>query len=470
METPKLENKHINLFALSQGMNTMAQSIPLTYLTLFLTDYLKVSPVAIGTGLLIAKTVDFLASLVAGIIIEKSNMKHGKYLSWVRLLTFTLFFGNIVQMIDTTAFIDNPNLRLTIVCIFYVMFHGSMNFSSSARGALITKLAGADMENRKRLTARQTQVGAAVSIITSAVTLPAINLVERLTGSESLGFFMVTFIFSCCFLVVNLIYVRSVQAFDPPMLADAPRKKTATVKEMVQSVVTNKQMLVLFFGFTMNTIGGQVFTGLTAYFFRATDNFDFMTVAFTARSIVALLCSMAGPSLGRKLGKKKALLLSWGIYACVMLGIRFFAVDAEGNANLLFITCMLCLANGGMYLYTVFMTTYYLDCGEYGYYTTGVDNRTMAVTVMNWPTKIGFALGGSLVGFAVGMAGYHAPTETAAAYVDDMGRFLTIWSVIPACTTALAMLIIALGYKLTEEQAAEYAKANLEREQAEAKA
>lgn len=466
METPKLENRHINLFALSQGMNMMAQTVPLTYLTLFLTDYLKISPLAIGTGLLIAKTCDFLISLVAGIVIEKSNMKRGKYLSWVRLLTFTLFFGNIVQMLDTTAFISSPNLRLAVVCVFYVMFHGSMNFSASARGALITKLAGADMENRKRLTARQTQVGAATSIITSAVTLPAINLVKSMTGSDSLGFFVVTLVFSVCFLITNLIFAHSVQAFDPPTTEGAPRKKTASVKEMVQSVVTNKQMLVLFFGFTVNTVGGQVFTGLTAYFFRATDNFNFMTVAFTARSIVALLCSMAGPALGRKLGKKKSLLIAWGIYAAVMVGIRFFAVDAAGNANLFFITVMLCLSTGGMYLYTVFMTTYYLDCGEYGYYVTGVDNRTMAVTVMNWPTKIGFALGGSLVGYAVALSGYHAPTETAAAFVDDMGRFLTIWALIPACTTALAMLIIGFGYKLTEEQAAEYAKANMEREQA----
>ena len=84
----------------------------------------------------------------------------------------------------------------------------------------------------------------------------------------------------------------------------------------------------------------------------------------------------------------------------------------------------------------------------------------------NGNPKIGFALGGSLVGYAVALSGYHAPTETAAAFVDDMGRFLTIWALIPACTTALAMLIIGFGYKLTEEQAAEYAKANMEREQA----
>ena len=107
MEKPALTQRHVNLFALANGLNMMAQTIPLMYLTLFMTDYLHISPVAIGTGLLIAKTVDFLVGLVAGIIIEKSRLKH-KYLSWIRLLTVTLFFGNIVQVLDTTAFISSP--------------------------------------------------------------------------------------------------------------------------------------------------------------------------------------------------------------------------------------------------------------------------------------------------------------------------------------------------------------------------
>ena len=141
-----------------------------------------------------AKTVDFLVGLVAGIIIEKSRLKH-KYLSWIRLLTVTLFFGNIVQVLDTTAFISSPTVRLTIVCVFYAMFHCSMNFNATARATMIAKMAGADMEGRKMITARQAQVGAAASIVSSAVTLPAIHLVEKLTGSPSLGYFVVALIF-----------------------------------------------------------------------------------------------------------------------------------------------------------------------------------------------------------------------------------------------------------------------------------
>ena len=100
---PVLTNSLINLNALSNGFNTMAFGVVGMYMTMFMTDYLGINPVAVGTGMLIAKTFDFIISLVAGVIIEKANMKHGKYMSWIRICTVTLFFGNSIQLLDTRA-------------------------------------------------------------------------------------------------------------------------------------------------------------------------------------------------------------------------------------------------------------------------------------------------------------------------------------------------------------------------------
>lgn len=463
MEKPKLTSLHINTYALANALNTMAFTVPTLYLNLFMTDYLGISGVAIGTGLLVAKTVDFIVSIIAGVVIEKSNMKHGKYLSWIRLLTITLFFGNIVQMLDTSSFISNPTIRLAIVCIFYMMFHCSMNFFATSRAALIPKLAGADMEARKKLTARQAQVGAAATIISSAITLPAIQLVERLIGSPSMGYFVVALVFSASFVVVNVIFVKSAQPFDPPT-QEASKKKTATVAQMFSSVVTNKQMLILFVSFTIFTLGTQIYTGLTAHFFRVTGTFSSMTIALTARSICALGATLVGPAIGRKLGKKGALICGWSVYALGGVVIWLFALNSAGQANLIAMTVGMCLCESARYLYMVFMANYYLDCGEYGYYTTGIDNRTMAVTVMNWPTKIGFALGGSLVGFSISWAGYVAPVGTAAPYFQYMDRFMMVLGLIPAICVVVATVIILVLYKLTDKEAAHYAKANAERE------
>ncbi len=465
MEKKKLSPMLVNSYALGQGALTMAFTVPTMFLTVFMTDYLGIDPVALGTGMGIAKALDFIISIVAGGIIEKVEMKHGKYMSWIRLLTITLFFGNIVQMLDTTAFIGNSTLRLVIVCVFYVMFHGSMNFNATARAAMIPKIAGADMEARQTLTTRQAQVGAATSILSSLATLPCVNFVEKLTGSPSLGYFIVTLVFSLAFVGCNMIFIKEAQPYDPPTMAGAAKKQSPTVAQMISSVVTNKQMLIVFFGFTIFTVGTQIYSGLTAYYFRVTDNYNFMTVATTARSVCAFLASMVIPKFAKKFGKKMSLVIGWVGYGIGLVIIGLLAMDTEaGTANLAIMTVAMCFCQVAMYMYTPFMANYYLDCGEYGYYTTGVDNRTMAVTVMNWPTKIGFAVGGTLVGYALAWSGYFVPEGASIGTFESLKMFMTMFAIVPAITCFIAAAWIFVFYKLTDEEAAMYAKANAERE------
>ena len=462
----QVSSKIVNLNALSQGFNTMAFGVTGMYMTMFMTDYLGIDPVAVGTGMLIAKTFDFIISLVAGVIIEKANMKHGKYMSWIRICTVTLWFGNSIQLLDTRAFISNPTMRLLPVMIGYMMFHGSMNFNATARAAMIPKLAGADQEGRKRITARQSQVGSAVSIISSAITLPFINFVANKTGNEALGYFIVPCFFSCCFLVFNILYCKEAQPYDMYDPNPAAAKSRPSISQMVSSIVTNKQMLILFLGFTIHGIGNQLYAGVVTYFFRVTGCFDKYTIVITTRSILAFLASLVAPSLGRKLGKKGALVISWTLTAVAGVIIGLFALRSDGSANLIAMATGMCLKQVSMYLYSVFMAIYWLDCGEYGYATTGVDNRTMAVTVMNWPTKISMALGGSLVGYGIAWAGYNPPVNGSAPSFTYMNRFMLIIGWAPVIFTAVAVVIIALLYKLSDEEAAKYAQMNVEREAA----
>jgi len=462
---PVLTSKIINLNAFSQGFNTMAFGVTGMYMTMFMTDFLGIDPVAVGTGMLIAKTFDFIISLVAGVIIEKANMKHGKYMSWIRICTVTLFFGNSILLLDTRSFISSPTVRLIPIMIGYMMFHGSMNFNATARAAMIPKLAGADQEGRKKITARQSQVGSAVSIISSAITLPFINFVAAKTGNEALGYFIVPLVFSTCFLITNIMYCKEAQPFDQ-YDPNATAKSRPSISQMVSSVVTNKQMLILFIAFTINGIGGQLYAGVVTYFFRCTGSFGKYTIVITARSILAFCASLVAPSLGRKLGKKGALVTSWTLTCVAGVIIAMFALNKDGSANLIAMATGMCLKQMSMYLYSVFMAIYWLDCGEYGYATTGVDNRTMAVTCMNWPTKISMALGGSLVGYGIAWAGYNPPANGSAPSFTYMNRFMLIIGWGPVVFTAVATVIIVLLYKLSDEEAARYAKENAEREAA----
>ena len=455
MAKQKLTKLDINLYALAQGTLTMAFTVQTLYLTLFMTDYLGISAALVGSSMLVVKTFDFIISLVAGMIIEKANFKHGKYVSWLRMLTATLFFGMLIQMFDTTPYIGSQLGRTVIVCIGYCMFHGSMNFNATARGAMIPQMCGADMEARKMITTRQAQVGAVVSILGSAVILPVITFTGGIFG-EAKGYFIASLLFSTIFLFFNIVFVKRASRFDPPD-AQRAQKKVPTVGEMVKSIITNKQMIILVAIFSIFTIGTQIFVGVTAYYFRVvTGRFEMMTVALTARSIVAFLASLCVPAIGRKFGKKGAMVIGMSLYGISALGTWLL-----GLKSMWFVIVFMCTAQGAQYIYTSLRTNYFLDCGEYGYYTTGQDNRTMAVSIMNLPTKIGFAIGGSLVGYGLAWAGYEANMVVTETFVT---RYMMVLGLFPAIFMLIAAALSVFGYKLTDAEAKKYAEANEARE------
>ncbi|MBE6038050.1 MAG: hypothetical protein E7218_02445 [Anaerofustis stercorihominis] len=460
---PKLTSLHINTYALSQGLDMMAGQIPTQYLMMFCTDFLGISPIAYGSAMGIAKTFDFFICIFAGPIIEKSNGKHGKYISWLRILTCTLFFGNLIQLFDTSGFITNPTIKLFIVCCGYMMYHGSKNFSATVRGSLVRKLAGANMEDRRKLTTRQSQVSAAVSIISSAITLPSISLVEKLTGSPTLGYFIVAAVFSTSFLICNIIFIKLAAPFDPPQAVNKAGK-TASVKDLFESIFTNKQMLILVITYTLFNIGSQINAGVTAYFFRVTGTFGQYALVQTIRSLVAFGASVVVPPIGKKLGKKTSLVIGRYMWAASLLFIYVFALKKDGSANLVMMTIGLCLSRVAMYTYTPFGVNYWLDCAEYGYYTTGKDRRGFAAAVMNIPTKIGMAIGGTAVGYLVAWSGYIVPEGATVGYFEHMNRYMMVIGLIPAIVGIASAVLTQFFYKLTDEEAAAYAKANAEKD------
>ncbi|MCR3923501.1 MAG: hypothetical protein NUK65_13480, partial [Firmicutes bacterium] len=91
------------------------------------------------------------------------------------------------------------------------------------------------------------------------------------------------------------------------------------------------------------------------------------------------------------------------------------------------------------------------------------DNRTMALTVMNWPIKIGFIAGGAAVGFGLALIGYTAGMEITAAFAS---KFMLLLGLVPATFSVIALLLTIFGYKLTDEQAEFYAAENVKREAA----
>ena len=76
------------------------------------------------------------------------------------------------------------------------------------------------------------------------------------------------------------------------------------------------------------------------------------------------------------------------------------------------------------------------------------------------PMKIGMALGGAIATYGLAFIGYHAGMTIDGAFQT---KFMFLLSIIPAVLVLIGALIMLIGYKITDEDAARYAAENAAR-------
>ena len=406
----------------------------------------------VATLLLIARIADFAVSLTAGAIVQKSNLKWDKYRSWLLILRWTIFAGCILQFVNTST-LPLP-VRLVTVTLGYFLLHFSMNFVSLAQFGILAVMAGTSMEDRNRLAARSAQAGTIGGIITSATIIPLINFLTPHVGSNA--YLIVAASFALLFVLGVEVISRAAAPYDNPETSQHSGGPAVTVKDMIDSVVTNKQLLILVLTNTLSMIAGQVSMGIATYYFMyVVGNFTLMALSMTISTVFGFFASLIGPTIGNKLGKKRAMVFGLFTNAVISLLIALFA-----DSSVVIYIVLGCFRSIAMYSYMCFGQNYVLDAAEYGYYKTGKDSRTVAMSMGNIPIKIGFALGGALGTYGLSMIGYQ-PGMTATP--EFIRSFMWIFGGIPAVLQLLACLTMQFGYKITDEDAAFYAQENAKR-------
>ena len=462
MEKRKITKKEIYTFALYSPLSMFGIMPPMVFINAFLTEQLLLSAAFVATFLLVARFVDIAIGLSAGGIITRSNMKWGRYRSFFVICRWTFFIGLLLQFTYTVAL--PVAARAAIVVVGYITMHGSMNFIAPSQFGLIGVMAGPDLDVRNKLTFAGVRFGAVGSILYSLTFVPFLTLLSNTSLGEGWAHTVAIGLAGILMVVGLTIAIKVSKPYDTQRVAveGAPVPPKVTVGDMAKSVVQNKQLMVLFFSQTFAMVGGQVLQALMLYYFLfILGNIMYMTLSMTVSTMFGLVGAIIGPMVGVRLGKKWAMVIGLALSGVAMGLIAFFA--DMGIWYYIGFSCFNALA---MAFYRGFGQQYYLDCGEYGYWQSGKDNRPVALAIGNMPIKLGFMLGGSIGMYALALIGYvpnMVPTpEFASAFMMILGG-------IPAVLYAIASVIMAIGYKITDADVAKYTEENLARETAELK-
>ncbi len=475
----RLTNKQVNTYCMYGLTSFMAMMPAFMYYRTFMQVNLGVPAALLSVLVLIGTGTDFVLSIIAAPIVEKgSGGNKGKYRWWFTVMPYVMLAGTLITFAAPSG-IASPVVKGLICILGYILICGSVSFLGIANSGIMQALAGPSMTDRNRLAMTGARMMAAATIATSATILPLKTAIFNATGNEQLGYLVASAIFGSTILFGARCTLSVSKEYDlpRPKLSEAEKAKVGngvSVADMFRSVATNNQLLVLILVYAIYNFGFNFAAGFEMYFFmfwKTPETFSSVyTIHQLARSFAALAGSFLGPQIGMKLGKKKALATGLGLWGCGLVGVFFVC---KGDAPWFVFTMFSCINSMCMYIFSGFGVNYFLDCGEYGYYKTGQDNRTVAMAMFNIPMKIATMFAGSLSAVALGAIGFDAVTlgGGVAAFTDAIKSDFMFWfSLFPAICMFIASALVMIGYKITDADAAMYAMENAKKAMAQAPA
>lgn len=421
-----------------------------SYLTVYYTDVVGLTPVIISAIMLIARIWDAINDPMFGAIAEKTKSK------WGRFRPYILWGAPILALFNCLTFLnlDIPNGWKAIWCGFtYIgcgMAYTAVNISTQCVANVMTT----SNEERVSLNAFKGIGSGLIQMVISAVTMPMILKFGNGSAASGRGYFMAALVFSI--VCIPCFWVCFVSTKEIIGANESDKKSIGqTMKELGYSfkyTLSDKNALFLILAmFTFLTgLFGRI--GIMAYYFIYIMKNPALIAGFaTAMSAGMLVVNFYAPFLLNRISKKYV-----GALGCIAQALCcvFFYIIGENQ-----LTSMVVLS-GFLYGVTnvVSITCFTLSAEiiDDNWLRTGVRSDGVIVSCISFSTKMGNAVGGSIGVLALSAVGYVANSQNLSATVlTNMDRVINF---APAAFFIVAAIFFAC-VGMTKEKA----KANEEK-------
>ncbi len=425
--------------------------VQMMYLTLYMTDFLRIPPAMAAVIILAARVVDFIIRLFTDLIIDRVHFSWGKYRSWLLILRWVALGALFLEFWPFTGM--PLGVRLLAVCLGFILHNAAMGVSTAAYNALAPLIAGTDMDSRIQMEVYGYYWRTAATLVVTAVTIPLVLVLMPALGA--FAFTLVAMLFCVPFIVGARMVSNLAKKADPDGTVRTLRPPVA-VKDVAEALRQNRLLVLLLIVFILYSTANQIEMYLRPYYYiYLVGNFSLLALGSTVAFVVSLLFSVYMPAVGRKLGKRKALIA--GLLLCgICTALKYYA----GSDWVLYVGIGI-LSTGSTYVFSRTIVNYFIDAGEYHYWKTGQDLRQAHVFIFTFPLKLGFMAASAVAVFFLASIGYR-PRQ---AFTPEMASgFRFVLNVVPALMHIAAMVIFAAGYRLKDTDGPRYARMSLERD------
>ena len=414
-----------------------------SYLTVFYTDVVGLTPVAISAIMLIARIWDAVNDPMFGAIAENTHTK------WGRFRPYILWGAPILALFNCLTFLnlDVPNSWKAIWCGFtYIgcgMAYTAVNISTQCVANCMTAL----NEERVALNAYKGIGSGLIQMVISAVTMPMILYFGGGSASSEKGYFMAALVFSVVCIPCFWVCFASTKE----ILGSRGKKESVgdTMKNLVNSFkYTFKDRNAVFLMLGMLTFLTGLFgrIGIMAYYFIYIMGNPVLIAGFaTAMSAGMLVVNFYAPFLLNRFSKKYV-----GAAGCILQALCCVFFFIIGENNLVGMVVPSGFLYGVTNLISISCFTLSAEIIDDNWLRTGVRSDGVIASCVSFSTKLGNAIGGSIGILALSAVGYVANAENLSAEV--LTRMDMVINFAPAALFVLgAVLFLCVG--MTREKA-----------------
>lgn len=423
------------------GFNVM-MNMNTTYVNFYLTDIALIPVATVAVLLLIVRIADMFLVPIAGGVMEKSNMKWGKYRSW--LLVGAPILGVFFTLIFTNFNVSLP-IKIAIFMIVYLAAHFCVNLVYGALYALIPLMSKSNHE-RSLISAARVQFTAINQIFFGYIGMP---LILFFTGSGATepgarGFMMTTAVI-CIFMVVTFwIAFKATEKFDIPNVLttkENKKKPTLSAKEMTSLTIKNPHLLAVILGDTLRGLTNfSIFGAIAYYFIYVIGDISKISMFLGTLGIINLITATLVP-VACKVIDKRTLYMA-GLLTIAVTSITAFFVATSALA----FTIIVGIAFVGLSITVTTSPAMFADATDYSELKYGKEGKGFLMSLANLPPKISLIIAGVITGAILSAVGYvpgMAPTPELIIGIK------AIVHIVPAVSCLIGIAIIMKFNKLT---------------------
>lgn len=441
--TSRFERTSVGLYAFG---TILSYYMIMSYLQLYMTN-IGISAVAVGLIFIFAKVWDAVNDPIFGVMVDKVQLKGGKYRPWLRISTIAIPVTTVLLFIVPA----NASVQAKIIwsSVAYVLWDTAYTMCDVPMNSIVTAMTESSFERNKMysLNAFFVYLGGLLVAIAVPMMYPTI------------GWGMTAILLSAIsMLTMAFVGFKARERYTPKS------DKEASVKDIILSLVHNKYLLI----YTLSAIVGSIFdfsSSLNAYMaIHCLGDASYITPLSLASAVPVLFVVLFVPKLIEKTEKFRTYIVTR--IATIVVSLVIYLVGYQNFGLLLILIVLKTLFTS---VWGIMAVMFIADCVEYGQYRNGERNQGIAFATKAFTNKIIVAITGSLAMFGLAACGF----VEGEGVVQSARTVQGIWNLysLGAIVGSVFSMLILIGYKLRDADVKtmiRFNKGEITREEAEA--